>query len=246
MGCGSAFEGGAGGDGGAGATTTTINASTLLVVNDGASVIYVRVFWEGETVAAATTASTEIKSGEAAGRRNLRARLVVERLTGLPQEDNYLNAAMQWGIEKEPDALAAYESLTGNLATTTGFLAHNDHMAGCSLDAHLGDFDILVSLKCPMSATHLDYLRGGDFPAKYRAQMLHELWITGAREYHFLSFDPRFPDHLRTFFVVVPRDAAAIAEYERKALAFLAEVDREIDALNTMTNMRGQLEASVR
>ena len=29
-----------------------------------ASVIYVRVFWEGETVAAATTASTEIKSGE--------------------------------------------------------------------------------------------------------------------------------------------------------------------------------------
>ena len=46
------------------ATTTTINASTLLVVNDGASVIYVRVFWEGETVAAATTASTEIKSGE--------------------------------------------------------------------------------------------------------------------------------------------------------------------------------------
>ena len=48
----------------AGATTTTINASTLLVVNDGASVIYVRVFWEGETVAAATTASTEIKSGE--------------------------------------------------------------------------------------------------------------------------------------------------------------------------------------
>jgi len=48
----------------AGATTTTINASTLLVINDGASVIYVRVFWEGETVADATVNSTEIKSGE--------------------------------------------------------------------------------------------------------------------------------------------------------------------------------------
>ena len=46
------------------ATTHTITASTLLVVNDGASVIYVRVFWEGETVANATTSSTEIKSGE--------------------------------------------------------------------------------------------------------------------------------------------------------------------------------------
>jgi hypothetical protein len=46
------------------ATTTNINASTLLVVNDGASIIYVRVFWDGETVADATVNSTEIKSGE--------------------------------------------------------------------------------------------------------------------------------------------------------------------------------------
>jgi hypothetical protein len=46
------------------ATTTNINAATLLIVNDGASVIYVRVFWEGETVADATVNSTEIKSGE--------------------------------------------------------------------------------------------------------------------------------------------------------------------------------------
>jgi len=48
----------------AGATTTTINAGTLLVINDGASVIYVRVFWQGETPADATTSSAEIKSGE--------------------------------------------------------------------------------------------------------------------------------------------------------------------------------------
>ena len=44
--------------------TTTINAGTLLVINDGASSIYVRVFWEGETPADATVNSTEIKSGE--------------------------------------------------------------------------------------------------------------------------------------------------------------------------------------
>jgi uncharacterized membrane protein YtjA (UPF0391 family) len=48
----------------AGASTVNINAGTLLIINDGASVIYVRVFWEGETVAAATTLSAEIKSGE--------------------------------------------------------------------------------------------------------------------------------------------------------------------------------------
>ena len=44
--------------------TVTIGYSTLTVVNDGASAIYVRVFVEGETSAAATTSSREIKSGE--------------------------------------------------------------------------------------------------------------------------------------------------------------------------------------
>ena len=44
--------------------TITIGYSSLTVVNDGASSIYVRVFVEGETTADATTSSREIKSGE--------------------------------------------------------------------------------------------------------------------------------------------------------------------------------------
>ena len=44
--------------------TITIGYSSLTVVNDGAGSIYVRVFVEGETAAAATTSSREIKSGE--------------------------------------------------------------------------------------------------------------------------------------------------------------------------------------
>jgi hypothetical protein len=48
----------------AGADTRTINAGTLVVINDGASTIHVRVFWQGETPADATQSSPEIKSGE--------------------------------------------------------------------------------------------------------------------------------------------------------------------------------------
>lgn len=45
--------------------TTTINAGTLVVINDSTSYsVYIRVFWEGETAAAATTAYTEVKKGE--------------------------------------------------------------------------------------------------------------------------------------------------------------------------------------
>jgi hypothetical protein len=187
----------------------------------------------------------EIKSGEAAARRDLRTRLVVERLTGRREDDGFTNAAMEWGVAHEDDAFGAYEAVTGNIARRTGFCQHETLMAGASLDGHVGAFDVLVSLKCPKSATHIGYLRAGMMPAAYVPQMLHELWITGAKEYHFLSFDPRFDGPLRTFFHAVTRDALAVAAYERKALAFLSEVDAEVDALLTMTNLKGQLQGAL-
>jgi predicted phage-related endonuclease len=176
----------------------------------------------------------EIKSGEAAARRDLRVRLAVERLTGRRDEDGFTNAAMQWGTDHEDDAFAAYEAVTGNMARRTGFCQHDTLMAGASLDGHLGDFQTLVSLKCPKSATHYGYLKAGTMPTTYLPQMTHELWITGAKEYHFLSYDPRFDGKLQTFFVTVQRDESAIAAYEAKALAFLREIDAELDSLRSL------------
>ena len=169
-----------------------------------------------------------IKSGEAAARRDLRTRLVVERLTGTPQEDSYVNAAMQWGIDHEEAAFAAYEALTGQMAVRTGFLAHRDLMAGCSLDGHVGDFDGILECKCPKSATHMGYLRSNTIPAEHQAQVLHNLWIAGASWCDFLSFDPRFPAHLQTVLIHFVPQPAVIAEYADKAIAFLQDVDREL------------------
>jgi hypothetical protein len=73
--------------------------------------------------------------------------------------------------------------------------------------------------------------------------MLHELWITGAQAYDFLSFDDRFPEALQVFYVRVPRDETDVAEYAREARAFLTEVNQEVAALLTMTNLRGTLAA---
>lgn len=171
-----------------------------------------------------------IKSGEAAARRDLRTRLVVERLTGEPQDDTYVNDAMQRGIELEPDALVAYEVLSGNLATAVGFLAHTGLMAGGSPDGVIGDFEGLVELKCPKSATHFSYLRNGVVPAEHLAQLTHLLWLTGCPWIDFLSFDPRFPKELQTFYVRLERDEQAIEAYDAKVRAFLEEVDREVAA----------------
>lgn len=175
-----------------------------------------------------------IKTGEAAARRDYRTQLVCERLTGQPQEDVFVNAAMQRGVELEPAAFAAYEALTGQMAERTGFLAHTSLMVGCSLDGHVGDFEGITEFKCPKSATHLRYLKAGGVPSDYLPQITHNLWVTGAAWCDFMSYDDRMPVGLQTFLVRVDRKDALIDAYAVKALAFLAEVDAEVAALTAL------------
>lgn len=185
------------------------------------------------TGSAAAEMLATIKSGEAAARRDLRVRLVVERLTGQPQEDGYTNAAMQRGIDKEPDALAAYEALTGLMAWPVGFLGHDDMMAGCSPDGLVDEGNGVLELKCPKSATHLSYLKADRIPALYMPQLTHNLWITGAVWCDFVSFDDRFPAELQ---IVRHRLLAAdvdLQAYELAVLLFLNEVDAEVAQLTS-------------
>ena len=187
----------------------------------------------------------KIKSGEAASRRNLRLRLVLERLTGKSMESDFISPAMQAGIDREADAVAAYEALTGNLVRRTGFLAHPTLRAGCSLDGHLGDFQALLSVKCRQPAAHLDFLRSGTIPADALAQMRHELWITGAASHEYFSWNPDFPDTLQARVVTLARDAADLAGYDADARAFLAEVDRDEAAVRTLADVGAQLRSAV-
>jgi len=172
-----------------------------------------------------------IKNGEAAARRDLRLQLVIERLTQTVQEDAFVSADMQRGVALEPAAFSAYEALTGNVAERTGFLSMDALAAGCSLDGHVGDFDGIVEFKCPKSATHLRYLRGGVVPSDYLPQITHNMWVSGATWCDFMSYDPRFPVHLQTFLVRVLRDDVDIEGYARNAKAFLDEVTAEVVAV---------------
>lgn len=167
--------------------------------------------------------------GEAASRRNLRVQLVLERLTGRTQENGYVSVAMQQGIDREADAAAIYEGLTGCFLTPVGFLAHDVLMAGCSPDGVVNDYEGIVEVKSPLPATHLDYLRSGVIPDEYLKQIRHNLWITGAQWCDWLSFNPDFPTPLQVKLVRVVRDAAEMASYELLVRQFLAEVDRETD-----------------
>lgn len=176
------------------------------------------------TASAIADMLAKTKTGEAASRANLRARLVAERLTGIPQ-DGFSNAAMQWGNEQEPFARAAYEIHSGNLVDQTGLVMHpNIPYAGASPDGLIDECG-LVEIKCPNTATHVEYLLSGTPPNKYQPQMMWQMECTGRQWCDFVSFDPRMPEHLQLFVVRFERDEERLDDLRKEAIAFLAEVD---------------------
>lgn len=188
-----------------------------------------------------------IKSGgEAAGRRNLRVRLMLERVTGKSQEPEFTSDDMQVGIDRETEARGFYEVESGSFVSTVGFLRHTDLMAGCSPDGVIGDFDGLLSVKCPKPATHLEYVKSGQIPTEYLRQTTHEMWISGAQWTDFVSFNPDFPDALRIKLVRVEAKALDLIGYDKAVRAFLAEVDREVEAVRTLSNLSAVLEEAAR
>lgn len=171
------------------------------------------------------------RSGEAASRANLRARLVVERLTGRPAE-TYSNAAMEWGITTEPEARAAYEAETGALVSEVGLVAHPAiPWSHASPDGLVGD-DGLLEIKCPKSATHLATLTARKAPARHIPQMLWQMACTGRTWCDFASYDPRMPEHLRLFVVRAHRDEDRIAHMEAEVRKLLEEVEEMIQELS--------------
>jgi predicted phage-related endonuclease len=182
--------------------------------------------------------------GESASRRDLRTSLVLERLTGKGQGSDYVNADMQRGIDKEPEARLAYEALTGTLVDQVGFVQAVDLMVGCSPDGLIGD-DGGIDCKCPRSANHLAFLNAKSLPADYLPQVLHTLWVTGRQWWDVASFDDRFPEGLQLRVIRTERDEKAIAEYAAKAQAFLGEVETELAAMRTMQNVGAVLREAV-
>lgn len=173
----------------------------------------------------------KIKSGEAAARRDYRCQLVAERLTGKPQENDFVNADMERGIALEADARRAYEAHTGLLAEETGFLRSAELDAGCSLDGAINAFEGVLEIKCPRTATHLNYLRENRLPVRYTAQATHNVFVSGAKWIDFVSFCPALPENLSLFVVRVEAKDLDLEGYAAELKAFLAEVREETESL---------------
>ena len=170
------------------------------------------------------------KTGWGASRANYMAELIAERLTGVKAE-GYTNAAMQHGIDTEPQARDAYEFYADVGVVQVGFIAHPTiAMTGASPDGLVGD-DGLVEIKCPSTATHIETLLGASVPGKYITQMQWQMACTGRQWCDFFSYDPRLPESMRSFIRRVDRDQAQIDVLEHAVVVFLGELESTLLAL---------------
>jgi predicted phage-related endonuclease len=176
--------------------------------------------------------------GDGKTRAALKAKLVLERILGEPQESNFETEEMKWGNEQEPYSRMAFERETGLDVMQSGFLYLPRVAAGCSTDGLIEDYGRLVvwESKSPKTKTHYAYILGGILPVEYRPQIIHNMWVTGAQFAYFTSFDPRMPGNLKLFIVKVERDQAEIDAHERAVLQFLAEVDAEEKRIRLMAS----------
>ena len=164
------------------------------------------------------------KGGESQARYKYKLQLIAEICTGQAQR-GFVSDAMNWGVEQETFARAAYEIKTGLSVDLVGFYIHPQiDQSGASPDGVVGK-DGSLEIKCPNTATHLDYMLAGVVPEEYQPQMLWQMACTGRKWCDFVSYDPRLPEHLQLFMVRFQRDDARIAEYEAAVRQFLSEVD---------------------
>ena len=164
------------------------------------------------------------KGAEGAKRKALKIELLAERLTG-DAAPHFVNSFMQWGIEQEPAAKAAYELSSGQMIVPCGFFDHPTIAEfGATPDGLIPGG--VIEFKCPQTTTHVGWLLAGGVPDAHKPQILAQLACAGRERAVFVSYDPRVRDPRRQLHVAewTPK-REEIEEIEEHARKFLAEVE---------------------
>lgn len=170
-------------------------------------------------------AGAVLMGDKTAGRADYVMQLVLERLTGMPEEQGYVSPEMKHGVDKEPLARMQAEA-GGVLIRETGFLSHNALPIGASLDGDSDDFNTIWEFKCPKSTTHVKYLKtaGVLLASDYQAQITHNVFVTSAERAIVGSFDDRLPVGLDWVQREILAKDLPLDEYQKALEKFLRDV----------------------
>ena len=156
-----------------------------------------------------------------------------ERLTGAIEETP-VSSAMQWGIDQEPHAIAAYENATGNFVIGTGLIDHPEiEMSGASPDGLVGR-NGQIEVKCPTNKTHINTLFTKEVPKEYLPQITWQLACTKREWCDFVSYCPLLPKHLQIIVIRVHASDLDIAGIERSVRDFNSNIESLMGDLESL------------
>ena len=160
----------------------------------------------------------------------LAKRIAFERAGYILEEDNYVSAAMQWGIDHEDEAIQALEEAELlDVHSQQVWQQHPDfENVGVTPDGLIGE-DAVLEVKCPNTDNHIDNLLFGAQIETYKYQLQGSLWVTGRKKCYFVSYDPRVKRSLSVD--IVMRDDEMIAEMQERYLAFETEIQKFVEML---------------
>jgi putative phage-type endonuclease len=179
-----------------------------------------------------------IRNGSpAAAYHNLIAELAVERIIGTCVE-TYCNAAMQRGLDLEPEARRAYEDRNLCAVDEVAFIRHPEYdFVSCSPDGMV-DSSGMVEIKCPAAAAkHLDALLKGSHAVEYKWQLQGQLWVAQREWVDAVSYDPRYPEGAQLAIKRIERDEAAIKDLEAACIEANERVQEAVEQIRGVVEL---------
>jgi hypothetical protein len=151
-------------------------------------------------------------------------------------EENFVNSAMQRGIDLEPVAKALYEAKTGEIIDEVGFCKHEFHeLLGLSPDGFTSSRTGALEIKCPSTKNHVKYICDDKIPADYLPQVVMYFLINAKLEWlDFVSYDDRYKP-LPLWIKRVTREelSSKIVEVEEKLQVFYTKFKKYSAKLNS-------------
>jgi putative phage-type endonuclease len=195
--------------------------------------------WLQERVGVITMSrAADVMAFDARNGKPLKARtdyifeLASERITG-KAKGQIKARSLEHGNETEPKARAAYQIKTGNLVELVGLVKHRKYdFIGASAD-WLMDDDDGGEIKCPIDPTvHLKTLMDG-MPAEHIPQVQGNLFVSGRKRWHFISYNETFPPHLQLYIQTIERDEEYIKKLEVNCLTLHWAVDEIVQKIKS-------------
>lgn len=153
---------------------------------------------------------------------------------------DFMNAAMQHGVDNEPRAIGLFEIIYGVEVEPVGFMLHPDlPFVGASPDGLFtgkkGPYTLEV--KCPYNlAIHHEHRTYG-LPSKYVWQVHCQSWVTG-RPAVFVSYHPKMSGDLQLYSEIVPIDETRHAQMRERCEQVWDMVQRD-DRIDTNSTTDG-------